>query len=508
MSKPIKKSLEDPQFSKLRATLWPIQNSELKKFLPMGLMMFFVLFNYTLLRNFKDTLLITAPFCGAEVIPFLKPWVMICAILFFFIYSKLSNTLSRPALFYTCLTPFLAFFAVFAFIIYPQREFLHPSPESVIALRDICPNLKWMISLYGVWSYAIFYILAELWGVIVIALLFWQFANEITRTNEAKRFYSFFGLIGNLALIIAGSLVEWLSYINANSKSDVDAWGVTVTAIMVSIVAVGIGIIAIYAWMNRYVLTDPVFYDAAKSVGNKGKEDKPKLSLMASLRVILSSKYLGFIALLLLGYGISMNLIDITWKSQLQAYLPRSTDYFAFMGRFSFWTGIITILFILSTKGIVRRFGWFTGAIITPVTILLTSFLFFAFILFQESLNDVVTFFGVTSLYMAVMVGAVQNILSKGTKYSLFDPTKEMAYIPLNQELKVKGKAAVDVIGGRVGKSGGGFIQFMLLTLTAGSQLTIAPYLFGVVALVGVAWLGAVKGLSKLYNARLPPCSP
>jgi ATP:ADP antiporter, AAA family len=500
MSKPITKSLEDPPFSKLRAALWPIHTYELKKFLPMALMMFFILFNYTLLRNTKDTLLITAPACGAEVIPFLKPWVMICAILFFFIYSKLSNILSRPALFYTCLIPFLAFFAAFAIIIYPQREFLHPSPESVLALREICPNLKWMISLYGVWSYAIFYILAELWGVIVIALLFWQFANEITRTSEAKRFYSFFGLLGNLALILAGSFIEWLSYINV---SDVDAWGITITYMMISIVGVGMGIIVIYAWMTRYVLTDPFFYDAAKSVGNKRKEDKPKLSLMESLKYILSSKYLGFIALLLLGYGISMNLIDITWKSQIQAYLPRSNDYFTFMGRFSFWTGIITILFILTTKGIVRRFGWFTGAIITPAMILLTSSLFFAFILFQESLNDVVALFGVTSLYMAVMVGAVQNILSKGTKYSLFDPTKEMAYIPLDQELKVKGKAAVDVIGGRVGKSGGGVIQFILLTLTAGSQLTIASYLFGIIAVVGLAWLGAVKGLSKLYNAKV-----
>eukprot|EP01036_Dinobryon_divergens_P056399 gene56399-75300_t len=32
---------------------------------------------------------------------------------------------------------------------------------------------------------------------------------------------------------------------------------------------------------------------------------------------------------------------------------------------------------------------------------------------------------------LAVLVGAAQNVLSKGAKYALFDPCKEVAYIPL-----------------------------------------------------------------------------
>lgn len=467
----------------------------------MSLMMFLVLVNYTLLRNTKDTLVITAPSCGVEVIPFLKMWgVMPCAILFFIIYTKLSNVLSKPALFYTCLTPFLLFFAAFAFIIYPNKEWLHPSMESIVTLRETCPNVKWFISLYGVWSFAIFYVLSELWGVIVVSLLFWQFANEITKTNEAKRFYAFFGLLGNISLITSGALVQWLAEMNGEMPIESDAWGLSITYMMIAVVVVGVLTLGVYGWIDRYVLVDPLYYNPEK---DHGKPSKPKLSLMQSLSYLFSSKYLGFITILVLSYGITSNIIDLTWKNQIKAYLPSSNDYFAFMGRYTFWMGVVTVSFILTTKGIVNRFGWYWGAIITPLTFIVTGSFFFSFVLFKESFNEILSHFGVTSIYMAVMIGSVQNILSKGAKYSLFDPTKEMAYIPLDQELKVKGKAAVDVIGGRLGKTSGGFIEFALLTITGGTQLTIAPYLFGIIAFVSVIWMGAVKSLSKLYNAKV-----
>lgn len=469
----------------------------------MGAMMFLVLFNYTLLRNTKDTLVITAPACGVEVIPFIKMWgVMPCAILFFFIYTKMSNILSRTALFYACLVPFLVFFGAFAFFIYPNKEFLHPSLDSILICQGAYPNVKWFIALYGIWSYAIFYILSELYGVVVISLLFWQFANEITRTEEAKRFYSFFGLLGNLSLILSGTTVEWFAESNKNLPGDADPWGMSLTYMMTAVVGAGLLTLIIYGWMNRYVLNDPLYYDAAKSVG-KNKEEKPKLSLKESLSYLFFSKYLGLITILVLSYGIASNIIDLTWKNQIKAYLPNSNDYFAFMGRFTFWTGVATMTFILTTKGIVRRFGWFWAASITPAVLCVTGILFFSFVLFKESLDGLLSFVGVTSVYMAVMIGAVQNILSKGAKYSLFDPTKEMAYIPLDQELKVKGKAAVDVIGGRLGKSGGGFIEFILLTLTAGTQLTIAPYLLGLLSSSSPSGEGPLGASLRFITLRL-----
>jgi AAA family ATP:ADP antiporter len=38
------------------------------------------------------------------------------------------------------------------------------------------------------WSFALFYVLAEMWGSVVTSLLFWGFANEVTTVDEAKKY--------------------------------------------------------------------------------------------------------------------------------------------------------------------------------------------------------------------------------------------------------------------------------------------------------------------------------
>lgn len=74
---------------------------------------------------------------------------------------------------------------------------------------------------------------------------------------------------------------------------------------------------------------------------------------------------------------------------------------------------------------------------ITPTVLLLTGVGFFSLILLGEPLAPILAKFGMTPLLAAVYVGALQNIFSKSAKYSLFDPCKEMAYIPLDEDMKV-----------------------------------------------------------------------
>lgn len=505
------KDTAQPEFTGLRAALWPIHNHELKKFLPLAFIMFCILFNYTLLRDTKDTIVVNS--AGAHAISFLKLYcVTPAAILFVILYAKLTNVLNRENVFYAVVTPFLIFFGAFAFIIYPNLDALHPSTEAVEALKASYPALIGFIDIYAYWAFSLFYVLAEIWGSAMIALMFWQFANHVVRMKESKRFYGLFAVIANVALIFSGQFVVFCSEgIKKHFDSLHEAWQMSLYLLMGSVVVFGIIAMGLYRWMHTNVLTDKQYFDPEETAGPKKKKEKP--SLVESIKIIFRSPELGLIAVLIMAYGITINLIEVQWKNQLGLfYSGDKGGYNAFMGNFSTLSGLFTIVFgLLVGSNILRRVSWFKAAVITPLVITVGGVIFFAFIFAKEWVDFILVALSTSPIAAASFLGAGIIVVSKGVKYILFDSTKEMAYIPLDDELKTKGKAAVDVIGGRAGKAGGAFtqsnLQMALAATAAASGANIvavtAPYAFVVFAIICVAWLYAVKSLSKKVDSAV-----
>lgn len=488
------------EFTGFRKIFWPVQSFEVKKVLPMAFMMFCVLFNYTILRDAKDGLVVTAPGSGAETISFLKLYgTLPFAIILMTVYSKLATIFSKPKLFYTMISVFIVFFAVFGFVLFPMKEAIHASPETLAAWTEAMPRLKWFLPLIANWTYSLFYIFSELWGTVGLSVLFWQFANDITKVTEAKRFYPLFGLIGNVGLLGSG----YMLYAVTNAYGHLPAaerWDISLKWIILALLVCFVVIMFIYRWIRTNVMTDIRLYDPSQSAGAK-KKKKAKLSFMESLKVVFSSKYLAYLAVLVLAYGITINLVEVTWKSQMKLQFPEAAEYVKIMGIFSMTTGAATIILMIVGANILRRFGWFAGAIITPAIMLITGSAFFGFIVFRDSAAGILAGLSMTPVLMAVIIGWSQNVMTKGAKYSLFDPTKEMAYIPLSDDLRTQGKAAVDGVGGRLGKSGGGIIQQVLLMGIAGAtQISIAPYIAVILVIAVLAWLFSVVKLNKEFQ--------
>ena len=490
------------KFYKLSNILWPIRRDELSIFLPMSLMMFCILFNFSALRSIKDSLVV--PGIGAEVISFLKFWVVLpCAVGFSILYTKLSNILTPEKIFYIVVSVFLSIIIIFAFIIYPNEAAFHPDSNSVAIYADLYPHFKWQIRIIGKWSYVFVYVVGELWSAIVITLMFWQLANSIITTSQASRIYPYFTLIGNSALILSGFMMifstqDELPYFISLFLGGNISGGDSIKTLQVSSISITFfGVIAMFLY--RYVAC----YIKLKNIMKSSSNSKTKLSVRESLSMIIQSKYLWNILTIVVAYGLAINVVEGPWKNKIKELYPSTVEYIRFMGKFNIWMGISCVIFTIFGSNILRFGSWLIGALITPIVMGVTGSLFFTFVVFANDFTDYERLI-VNPIFAAVILGAIQNIMSKSTKYSLFDATKEMAYIPLNHEMKSKGKASVDVIGTKLGKSMGALIQSMMFSFfPIASFELISPYLMIVFISIIFVWVFAVRNLSKEYSALL-----
>lgn len=490
-------SINDTSFTKWYQKLWSIQSFELKKIVPLLFLKFFISFIYAILTCLKDTLVVTAQGSGAEVIPVLKGWIILpMAVIAALCYSKLCNHFRRTTIFYGIITTFLLFLLFFAFYLFPNREVLSPYESANWLTNLIGSKYSHWISIYRNWIPSLFFVTAELWGQLVIFLLFWGFTNQITRIGEAKRTYTLFIAAGDLASMFTGYLV--LHYVK--KYSGVHFYH-TLQSLILYICLFGCIIMGIFWYLNKYVLTDTKLYNPLeiKKIVNR----KTKLSLINSIKHIGKSQYLLCIAILVIGCALTINMVEVTWKAHLKMLYPKAADYQAFIASITKLIGfiaLITVLFLGSST--MRIFGWHFTAQLTPILVGVTGFIFFILVINHSHLSFVTKLFGVTPLMFLVIFGAFQNVTSKALKYSFFDSTKEMAYIPLDEESKVKGKAAIDVVGSRFGKSGSSWIQVAMIDLigTSGSVLTITPYLMPIIGITVVGWMLAARFLNKEFT--------
>eukprot|EP00571_Detonula_confervacea_P011041 CAMPEP_0172305350 /NCGR_PEP_ID=MMETSP1058-20130122/6664_1 /TAXON_ID=83371 /ORGANISM="Detonula confervacea, Strain CCMP 353" /LENGTH=563 /DNA_ID=CAMNT_0013016923 /DNA_START=243 /DNA_END=1934 /DNA_ORIENTATION=+ len=483
--------------SKLRLVLFPIYSEEMTKFFLIGSIKFFVILALTLTRDSKDVLVVTE--CGAEAIAFLKIYgVLPSATLFIGVYSKMASILEKKTLFYATCIPFFLFFFLFDAIIYPNRGSIQPSLSTAQSILGIAASSESssgaraiFAKLLANWTSALFYIIAEVYSSVSVGILFWQYANDVVSVSQAKRFYPLFAQMSGLAPILAGQYV-------VRYASRAKDFGESLHRITWMITFSGVMICLFYKWSNAYnektagVVLSAV-EDAPTTTVAKPKKKKAKMSLVESARFLASSEYLRLIAALVVGYGLSINFTDIMWKSIVKRQYPDPLDYQRFMGNFSSVVGLSTCIVIFLGVHAIRILGWRMGALATPMVMACLALPYFSSILVGLDSPQ--------SLKIAVIFGTIQTLLSKTTKYALFDPTTQMAYIPLDDESKIKGKAAIEVLGSRIGKSGGSLIQ-QGLVLVFGNIISAAPVLVILYYSVLVWWALSANRLSKLFFAK------
>ncbi|WP_348663671.1 NTP/H+ exchange transporter Npt2 [Chlamydia vaughanii] len=511
-------SSEMKPFSRLRAYFCPIYRSEFPKFFPLFWLAFFVGFNYCLLKSMKDTLVVVGSDAGAEVIPFLKVWGIVPgAVIVTMIYGWLSSRCPRDTVFYSFIGTFVGFFFLFATVIYPMGEALHLH-SLADRLQELLPKgLRGFIVMIRYWSYSIYYVMSELWSSVILSTLFWGLANEVTNVKEAGRFYALINTGLNLSSIFAGEISYWMGkhtiLVLPFAK---DKWHEVMMNLTILIVLAGLCMIWLYRRVHSLTLHNYNFTSvfssgpstapaqAEESVASVKSKKKTKTKAKSLFLHLIRSRYLLGLAVVVLAYNLVIHLFEVVWKDQVSQIYSSHVEFNGYMSRITTLIGIVSVLAAIFLTGqCIRKWGWTVGALTTPIVMLITGALFFGAIFAVK--RDVMIFgglFNMAPLAIAAWIGGMQNVFSRATKFTFFDQTKEMAFIPLPSDEKNFGKAAIDGVVSRIGKSGGSLIYQGLLIIF--SSVAASVNVIAVVLLViMVVWIAVVALLGREYNIKV-----
>jgi AAA family ATP:ADP antiporter len=411
---------------------------------------------YTIVRDLKDVIFITE--CGASFIPFVKTWINLpISIGFIFFYNILLNKFKFQKTYLIVYTMLSSLYSFVGLYLYPIRDSLRIQSSNVLISN-------WVSTLY--------YVLSPIWGTIVVSVLFWSFANQYTDVDDAKAVYPILGMIANIALILAGFIMSISGNLFSNN------WELNVQ--ILSVVNVVMSLLSIYLYDYITRLHSPI-KSFSISVSNKK-------GFFESFHELKQNPFIKNMVIMISCYGLLVGFYESIWKHYLKIYLVSPIKYSQFMGMVSSCTGFFTIGMMTLGSVWMKKSSWTKIALITPVSMFGMGVLFYTSILTK-------------SIPIISFTGATLTIFLKGAKYSLFDPCKEIAYIPMDEDIKTRGKATVEILSAPIGKSGSNCI-LQVLILLFGSLEASVYIIGGLYTLTALYWISSTVEMGEIVENK------
>ena len=393
-----------------------------------------------------------------------------------------------------------------AFLLYPGRAVIHA--RSLNAIRSINENCDtWaprLLPLAGLVLFplnSIHYMMAELWGTVSVSFLLWGYVNVITPKEAAKRYYAVLGLGAQLGPILGGITVDTLKALGDFPK--LLMWSNIISCLFMAIFA------AMYFFMQSYVMKMPQF-----QMKQKAKKKKPKMGIVESIKYCVTNSYVLALSGLVFAYGWCMVVGELSYKDVMKlATDGDSVRYSVMKGRESWGSAVMAmILMTFVAHNVIRLFGWKITALLAPGICTLTATIFYLSALigntYYDDPEEEGKFLAVQpAASISMWLGLTFCVATKATKYASFDPAKEMAYLPLTSEQKTKSKAAVDIVGARLGKGGAALFNIFVLNWIMEKQVTFESgtqiMSFVSVGVMMAIWIFCTLFLDRAIKDRL-----
>jgi AAA family ATP:ADP antiporter len=277
----------------------------------------------------------------------------------------------------------------------------------------------------GWWVAAAFYVWGQLMGILLISQ-FWTLANVLYDARQAKRL---FGLIGAGAPL-GGAAGAWLA-----TKAQLLG---TFNLMLYSAAIMLVSAAAVAVVLGREKASEAVAGEAAKTEKGVGVGE--------ALRLLRQSKHLQVIALVIMFAAIGAQILDQQLNMATEAAKGRGEldAITAFLARVGLWMSVAAFFIqVLLTSRIHRLLGIGFALFILPVGLGSTALL--------------------VLLNGALWTSGLARVLDQSLRYTVDKTTREVLFLPLPSDLKLKAKPFVDVTVDRFGKAVSALLLLVLV---------------------------------------------
>ncbi len=477
-------------------------NTQSKSWFSQDFFRFFLLFSlffissfvYNIILPLKKTVIMYIPGSGSESLAYLKPlFITPGSILMTSLFLQLSSRYTHSHVFRLILGIFTGYFALYRFVLTPYRSFFVARSLGA-SLYSVLPiNFYAVPPLFEFWMDTLFYTMAELWGTTIISLIIWGFVNQNMTHQWAQSHYGLLTIGANSSAIVSGFLSLYLG-------KQALQWDHMVDSVL-NIVLIGCGC----TWgIYELVISQGGISNESLPSSLKKVVGQKSYNLLSCFRKVYAHRRLWAIAVIVVGYNTLYTLSEFMFIKQVELYYGahEKLQSNALLSLVSLYTGVSATLFAVLGYPIAMRFGgWLWVALLSPLCFFGTGMAFYgtqymqftAFTLFSQSLSSSVP----------LLTGAIHIAMLRGARYSVFDATKETAYVGLPVVDQVQGKAAIDTIASRFGKSLGSFVYCTLFAVLGNSITATIPYIMLLAAIGLLYWIRSIWILHTIRSQDL-----
>lgn len=234
------------------------------------------------------------------------------------------------------------------------------------------------------------------------------------------------------------------------------------------------------------------FLDRMMGSLESGCLPKKKSPFLDKISFCFQSRELKLMGWIVVADYIAYSLGEVLFLEVLKKKYPDPNEYCHYLGILSTWSGALTIVsaFLLA-PALLQRKGWTAAALATPLILLLTEGAFFIFLRGRSFTEQWIGWTAEEWVQCLVFLGSLQYCLCRAAKYTLFDSSKELAYVLLPDREKMEGKLIIDGMCARIGRGSASFLSIGLIALSGSVLGSALPT--GILAIgVACSWITSV----------------